>query len=532
VEKLIYTFGPFRLSPEQGSLTRDGQRVALGQRAFEILLLLVERVDEVVSTADIVTRVWPRTIVDENNLRVHIASLRKVLSDESTRAPYILNVPGRGYRFTATVERHERKTEEARFPADLPAPLTRLVGRDAFVRKMLRELAQFRFVTIVGPGGIGKTRVALAIAHELKGRFVDGCHIVDLTVLTNPHLVLEAVAEALQIPVMSAASLPALANSLRSRHCAIVFDNCEHVIDKAAEVVEAILRAAPNIHILATSREPLRAEGESVHQLTGLEIPPSTPVGATTVREFVMFSAVDLFVERVAAAVDEFCITDSDAPLIAKLCRRLGGNPLAIELAAARIETFGLVGLLDALTDGLSILTKGRRTAPPRHSTLRATLDWSFELLSDTEKAVFGRLGVFVADFTRESVALVVPDEYLDISTVIDALNNLIAKSLVAVSRAEDRIAFRLPDLTRPYARDKLRQDPFACDVYRRHVEYLYALAERSTLEHRANESTPLAPFRLVGGERHGALRSCFSPAGDLDLVSRIPGFRDVAPDK
>jgi predicted ATPase len=159
-------------------------------------------------------------------------------------------------------------------------------------------------------------------------------------------------------------------------------------------------------------------------------------------------------------------------------------------------------------------------------------LDWSFELLSDTEKTVFGRLGVFVADFTRESVALVVPDEYLDISTVIDALNNLIAKSLVAVSRTEDRIAFRLPDLTRPYARDKLRHDPFACDVYRRHVEYLYALAERSTLEHFAHESRPLAPFRLVGGERHGALRSCFSPTGDLDLVSRIPGFRDVAPDK
>jgi DNA-binding winged helix-turn-helix (wHTH) protein len=290
VDKSIYTFGPFRLSPEQGSLTREGQRVALGQRAFEILLLLVERVGEVVSTADIVTRVWPRTIVDENNLRVHIASLRKVLSDERTQAPYILNVPGRGYRFAAIVERHEGKTAKATFFVDLPVPLTRLVGRDPFVRKMIREFALVRLVTIVGPGGIGKTSVALAIAHELNIRFADGCHFVDLSVLTNSEAVPEAVAAALQIPVTSATPLSTVLDNVRSRRCAIVLDNCEHVIDKAAEVAEAILKAAPDVHILATSREALRAESEYVYQLPALDIPRPAADGRMTAGEVVTVS--------------------------------------------------------------------------------------------------------------------------------------------------------------------------------------------------------------------------------------------------
>jgi predicted ATPase len=241
------------------------------------------------------------------------------------------------------------------------------------------------------------------------------------------------------------------------------------VIDQAAEVVEAILRATSNVRILATSREPLRAEGESVYQLPALDIPPPADDGTATLREIIKFSAVELFAQRIAAIVDAFNIPDSDAPLIAELCRRLGGNPLAIELAAARVEMFGIAGLLDAIDDSLSLLTMGRRTAPLRHSTLRATLDWSFELLSVEEKAVLRRLGVFVRDFTRESAVIVVSDEHLDVPTVIDALNNLVTKSLVAVRITDGHIVFRLFDLTRPYALEKLRDDPFATYVRRRH---------------------------------------------------------------
>jgi predicted ATPase len=509
----IYAFGPFRLSPEQGALTRDGQRVALGQRAFEILLLLVERVGEVVSTADIVARVWPSTMVDENNLRVHIASLRKVLSDERTQAPYILNVPGRGYRFAAIVERHERKAQEARFLADLPVPLTRQVGRDSFVRKILGEIAETRLMTIVGAGGIGKTSVALAIAHELGSRFVDGCYFVDLSALTNPESIPEAVAEALQIPAMPAMPLSAVVNSLRSRNCAIVLDNCEHVIEKAAEVAEAILKAAPNVHILATSREPLRAEGEHVYQLAALDVPRSTEDGEMTAEEVMTFSAVELFTERVEAVVDGFRITDSDAPLIAELCRELGGNPLAIELATAQVETFGLAGLLDGLTAGLAILTTGRRTAPSRHSTIRATLDWSFGLLSNAEKIVFGRLGVFFADFTRESVALVVPDEHLDAATAIQALASLISKSLVAVTNEEGRIAFRLPDLTRAYALERMHAEPSACEVFRRYVRFLYGPLETALLKRCADELESCTSSRLVGAQSRDALCGSASSA-------------------
>lgn len=499
MDRSIYAFGPFQLSSEQGSLTRDGQRVALGQRAFEILLLLVERGGEIVSTADIMARVWPSTIVDENNLRVHIASLRKVLADEKSQVPYILNVPGRGYRFAAIVERHERKIEEARFTADLPTPLTRLIGRDSFVRKILGVFAETRLMTIVGPGGIGKTRAALAIAHELGG-LVDDCYFVDLSASTHPKFLLEAVARALQIPIMSGPLLSDVVIGVRSRNCAIVLDNCEHMIDAAAEVAETLLKAAPNVHILATSRESLRAESEYVYQLAVLDVPSQAVDGEITAGDAVKFSAVELFAERVAAAVDEFEITDSNAPLIGQLCRKLGGNPLAIELAAAQFETFGLPGLLEGLSDGLAILTTGRRTAPLRQSTMRATLDWSFALLSDTEKKVFGRLGVFFADFTRESVAIVIPDERLNARTVLDALAGLVAKSLVAVTIADGHIMFRLPALTRPYALEKLHDDAFACEVYRRHVRYLYAPVDSSRSRHGVGQHTSPGLFRLVTG--------------------------------
>lgn len=512
MDRSIYAFGPFWLSSEQGSLMRDGQRVALGQRAFEILLLLLEHGGEVVSTADIVARVWPRTIVDENNLRVHIASLRKVLSDRTTEAPYILNVPGRGYRFAAIVERRQRKSDKTEFPADLPVPLTTLIGREPFIRRVLDALARARLITIVGPGGVGKTSVALAIAHELIGQFEDGRHFVDLSALTNPDSIPEAIAAAMSISDAPAMPLPAVLSSLRSRNCAIVLDNCEHVITRAAEVAEAILKAAPNVHIIATSREALRAEGEYIYQLAALDVPPPVVDDEMTSEEVVIFSAVQLFCERVAAVVEGFRVTDTDALLVAEVCRKLEGNPLAIELAAAQVATFGVAGLLDALTDGLAILANGRRTYPARHTTMRATLDWSFELLSDTEKLVFGRLGVFTGEFTRESALLVVPDKGLTVPMVVRALTGLIAKSLVAVARREGRTTFRLHDLTRAYALERIHDDPFACEVFRRHAGCLYAPVESWLLKHCADEPGSYSSDVLVGSESQAALCSSSPP--------------------
>nr|WP_255631433.1 winged helix-turn-helix domain-containing protein [Caballeronia sp. dw_19] len=517
VDKTAYTFGPFRLSPAEGSLVRDGQRVSLGQRAFEVLVLLVERAGEVVSNAEIVTRVWPTTIVDENNLRVHITSLRKALGESQNRGRYILNVPGRGYRFATQVERHKPVPDQRTLPAELPLPLTRLVGRDPFVNEIKKLVSGNRFVTIVGAGGIGKTSVALAVANVLKGCYRDGCFFIDLAMLSDPELVSTVVAEALRVPVASETSLSAIVNHLQHRHVALVFDNCEHVIDRAAEVVEAVLRTAPDVHVLATSREPLRAEGESVRQLSALEVPPEldTPM---TAEALIRFSAAELFVERAAAVVSDFTLTDAQAPLLADLCRKLEGIPLAIELAAARIDMFGLAGLVEELSDSLALLTKGRRTAQPRHRTLRATLDWSFGLLNDAEKAVFGRLGVFKATFTRESVVAVLPDDIFDAERVKESLNNLVAKSLVVLQFSNGRVCFRLLDMTRAYALEKLHDDPEANLLRQRHARHFYERVSEPAFEQSMNDVNWLTSFRQVAAEIRIALEWCFSESGDRNL--------------
>jgi predicted ATPase len=339
----------------------------------------------------------------EGNLKVQMVALRRVLREGQDGRRFIDTSPGQGYCFVAPVSVGEEREQAASPAADaqhhnLPERLTHLIGRDVVVTKLVEQLTKHRLVTIVGPGGIGKTSVAFAVAERMIDAYKDGVWAIDLSPTADPGLVLGEVAGALGVKAGAELTIQTLVAALRDRRMMLVFDNCAHVIDAAAKLVSAILRGAPHIRILASSREPLRTEGEHLCRLQPLEIPlPSRDIAAA---EALRYSSVQLFVEQAATSLDGFQLTDSGAPLVAEICRKLDGIPLAIELAAARVGVLGLGGLAAQLDNRLRLLTDGRRTALPRHRTMRATLDWSYDLLSPPEQTIFKRLAVFVGGFT------------------------------------------------------------------------------------------------------------------------------------
>lgn len=386
--ELAFSFGPFRLYPRRQLLLRGESPVALGSRAFEILVALVERAGELVDKDALVARVWSGLTVEESNLRAQINAVRRALAEGGAGENYVVTVPGRGYRFVATVARSAGAAAQPSLTAlpnghNLPDRLTRPIGRADIVAMVSSRLQRGRFVTIVGPAGIGKTTVALAVADKVAGSYKDGARFVDLAPLTDPRLVPSALASVLGVAVRSDNPYPALTSFLRDREMLLLFDNCEHVLLAAAALTEEVLKGAPGIQVLATSREPLRAEDERVQRLPPLEVAPPAP--GLTATEALSYPALQLFVERAAASAGRYELNDEDVPVVAQICRRLDGIALAIELAASRVDAFGARGVASRLDDRFHLLTRGRPTALPRHQTLRAALDWSYELLSEAE---------------------------------------------------------------------------------------------------------------------------------------------------
>jgi predicted ATPase/DNA-binding winged helix-turn-helix (wHTH) protein len=468
----VLIFGRFRLDPVQHVLYERDKPLRLGSRALEILIVLTERSGEVVSKNELIARVWPKSVVQEATLRVHIAALRKALGDGEHGARYVENFSGRGYRFVAhVIHRQEHFTlDPAHEPLEpcatqdsatqrassLPVPLTELIGRDQVVSMLASRIPRRRLVTIVGPGGIGKTVVARAVAENLSHGYEHGVYFADLSILKDPRQLAETLTDVLDLPAEPGDLLHRIVTFLRARSMLIVLDNCEHVVEAAAAIAEKVLQCAPGIHLLATSREPLRAESEYVHRLSALEAPK--PSATLTRAEALGYPAVELFIERASANVDSFELHDSDIPVAVEICSRLDGNPLAIELAAARVDVFGLRGLAARLDNCLRILTIGRRTALPRHQSLRATLDWSYELLSPTEQAVLCRLAVLSSRcFDMEAATAVVEDGKIRATAVFDTVTTLVAKSLLVKEVSGDRILYRFPEATQAYALEKLQ---------------------------------------------------------------------------
>ncbi|EXF92923.1 transcriptional regulator [Pseudomonas fluorescens HK44] len=476
-------FGPYRIYPGQRLILEADRPLRLGRRSMDILLILLEHAGHVVSKHQLISRVWPKSVVEDINLRVHIAALRKALGDGQAGQRYIVTVAQRGYSFVAPcslehIEQRPPSSGHEQSGHNLPIRRTRMIGRQALVDSLVTHLPHQRFITLVGPGGIGKTTVALRVAEQLIGRYRDGIRLLDLAPISDPLMIATHLATLLDLSLHDAEPMNCLATFLRERQMLLVIDNCEHLIDAIALLSESILRGAPDVHILATSRESLRAEGEYVQRLESLDCPP--PIAALDRSQALSFSAVQLFVERAMASHDSFELTDDELPLAIEICRRLDGIPLAIELAAAQVNSLGLSGLLTQLQGSFRLLAQGCQTTLGRHQTLRATLDWSFELLSACEQTCLRRLGVFRGGFTLESAAAVIVGEHIEPREVFGAITQLVAKSLLNVEVGDEQVFYRLLDTTRSYALEKLDQANDLPDTLERHAERCLALMHQA----------------------------------------------------
>ena len=524
------SFGPFQLFPAERRLERDGAPVRLGGRALDLLVALVEAAGEVVSKKTLLAQVWPDTVVEEGSLRFHLVALRKALTDGGSGSTYITNIAGRGYSFVFPVVRSHGASPPASghgaAPAPssassrtLPASAASVVGRGDAISVVVEQLRQRRFVTIVGPGGIGKTTVAIAAAHALVASFGGDIVFADLSLIGDPALVAPTLAAAMGLTLHADQSATGMADHLAHRRTLLVLDCCEHVIDSVAALTERLVRDAPRVHVLVTSREALRVDGEYVHRLAPLDYPTAT--GQLSAAEALSFSAVRLFVDRAASSGSDFVLSDADAPLVAKLCRELDGIALAIELAAGRLEAYGLRGIVDLLDRRIKLMWHGRRTAVPRQQTLGATLDWSHNLLTDTERVALRRVSVFVGGFSLEAAAFVVAGKDLAIADASEAIGNLVGKSLLNVDAGGPTLRYALLDTTRAYAGGKLLDSGETDEAALRHATY-FANWLRASGADRDAQTVEVGNLRVALGTcltegRHPAL-GCELAAGSARI--------------
>jgi predicted ATPase/DNA-binding winged helix-turn-helix (wHTH) protein len=458
----IFVFGPFALFEAERRLERDGINLKIGSRAFELLLALVGSVERVVTKGELVAKAWQGLTVDEGNLRFQIGALRRLLGDAGAETKYLATVQGRGYSFVAPVSAdvvtlaNDCPISRVSTPPRLPPKLSRLVGRDAVIQPLCDLLLEQRFVSIVGPGGIGKTAVALAVAHHLIDTFGPLIYFVDLSRLNNPAGIYDYVADTLELSPKGDNALPDLLRFFSERPALLILDCCEHVTAEVADLAEEVFKKVPAAHILTTSRESLRTEGERVCHLAPLACPPEN--SRPTIASALEFAAVQLFVERMRAAGHDQEIQDEEASIISEICRRVDGIALALELAAGRVKAFGIRGTADLLDSQFHLLCHGRRTAVARHQTLSATLDWSYRLLTHAERTVLCRLSAFTSPFTLEAATSLAAEGDLSRELVLLAIENLAAKSLVMVDVSRCVARYRLFDATRAYVR-RMRSD-------------------------------------------------------------------------
>jgi predicted ATPase/DNA-binding winged helix-turn-helix (wHTH) protein len=484
-------FGPYRLFPNQRRLERAGHVVELGSRAFDILCILTERGGEVVTNRELMARVWGNVVVGEGSLRFHINALRKALARDAANSEYIKNLARRGYSFIAPVQRAfvERPARADISPIELgklPRRLGNVVGRAAEIQEVVTLIGQTRLLTIVGPGGVGKSTVAIEAAYLLREQF-DLVTFVDLETVKDASWVASAVASALGLVVSTASPVSNLSAYLREKRVLLILDSCERVLEAAAMLAELICHGSDGSAILATSQEALRADGEHVYTLGSLRAPAEGM--QLSPAEAMRYPAIELFVARARETVTQFELTAANAATIGAICRRVDGIPLAIELAARRVGTLALPSILDLLNSRFALTWPGRRTAAERHRTLGAAIAWTVELLDEREQVLLRRLAVFSGPFTLEAAQHVASGSTLPISSVAEALSNLVAKSLVSTSSLDRLTHTSCPDqathfwllgLTHAFASQRLEDSGESAEVAQRHAIYLCELLERT----------------------------------------------------
>jgi predicted ATPase/DNA-binding winged helix-turn-helix (wHTH) protein len=519
--KEILSFGPFRLDPGERLLTNNSVPVDLSPRAFDILVTLASRHAEVVSKGDLMGQVWPGVAVEESTLRFHIANLRKSLGDGRDGARYIMTVSGRGYCFVALVSRSgEPRPPETPMPgfrhANLPTRPA-MIDREEDLAALLTRLDARRFVTVVGSGGVGKTTLAIAVGHRLMDAFAGAVLFVDLGMLSDPDLVGTVVASLLGLSVQSEDATPSLIAHLRDKRLLLILDTCEHLIGAAAALASTIFAAAPQVHILATSRESLRAEGEHVYRLEPLACAPEGEGLTAAVAR--TFPATQLFLDCARASGAQLDFSDAEAAIVVSMCRKLDGVALAIELAARRIEAYGVHQTAALLDQRLTLRWGGPRSAPPRQRTLQATLDWSYKLLSEFERVVLCRLAVFVGIFTIDAALAVAMSATADHSLIFGAIESLVAKSMIATRPVAEKMRYQILDTTRAYARESNIGGAELTDASTRHAIYYKEWLQRSAIEWPTlTTATERAPHFIALNNVRAALEWCFGVDGDVEI--------------
>lgn len=514
-EQAELQFGEFRLLPHAGVLLHGDRVVRIGSRAFELLKILVERAGETVSREELMSRVWPTTTVVEENLKVQISALRHLLGDDA--GVQIVADPGRGYRFVGIVT----SGVTAVAPSRLPRVTTRLFGRGDSLAAIVARLGAERLVTIVGAAGIGKTTLATAAARAGIG--ADPV-FVDLSSLADGKALPTMLAGLLGFPVTQADALSVLTNHFRKHAILLVLDNCEHILEAVAALVSELLASADTLRVLATSREPLRLPGEWIFRLTPLGIPPG-PVHDEA--DATHYPAVELFVDRVMAQADGFQFTPEDWPAVADICRRLDGIPLAIELAAAALPNMGMANLSAHLRQSLDAAV-GARGAPDRQATLHAALDWSYRLLSEGERRMLSRLGVFGGTFTLAAAMEVAGDDEVG----ADPLRVFVAladKSLVNVNMAGGEVRYRLLLMTREFALAQMDPQEVRAARRRHAVHQLRRLAEEEARHSDEDRAVGISVYGAMIEDIRAALDWALGPDGDVALAAQLIAESTVA---
>jgi predicted ATPase/DNA-binding winged helix-turn-helix (wHTH) protein len=468
----VLHFGPYAFHLRQ-RLILDGDRpLRMGGRALDILQVLVERAGRVVRKEQLIALVWPTSVVEEINLRVHIAALRRALGDGENGQRYIVNVPQCGYSFIAPVRCDSAAQvvfEGLQMPRhNLPARLTPVAGRDSLVGGLVRKMPLCRLMTVTGAAGVGKSTVALRVAELLLQYYRDGVWQVDLSLIDGDTSLLDQVLRILECDL----------TGLSTRHALLLLDNCDHHRDACRAAVETLLEAAPRLSILATCREALHVSLETLQYVPPLAIPKRSTADCIT--EAMGHSSVQLFVSRARARQHDFRLREQDVKVVVEICRQLDGLPLAIELAAAQIDALALVGLQAQMAHGLQVLSHGRRTAVPRHQSMQAAFDWSYQRLSEQEQRVLQRLSVFKMAFTLEAALAVISCPQLAPQRLAVIIEGLALKSLLTVERGGSTGRYRMLNTTRCYAHGQLERSGEGIELERRHARYIKRIRRTS----------------------------------------------------